>query len=215
METAPPGASWSEGLDETAVRPIDHYRFFDRNYKSLPNKLGWWTQEGQDKRFAMVIQDVEARTPLRGLTVHDAGCGHASLLKCLEERGVRREDYTGTDFFENALAIARRNVGADVRLEQIDLLNGEIPTTDVTVLIGVMAFYTPEEVFTILSKCWANTNKTMSFTVWPADPAYPQYLTIVDTHKAVERFIAEANPTFLARRETMEKHMDLIFTLYK
>lgn len=197
------------------MRPIDHYKFFDKNYKSLPNKLGWWTQEGQDKRFAMVIQDVEFRTPLRGLTVHDAGCGHASLLKCLEERGVRREDYTGTDFYDNALQIARRNVGSDVRLVQTDLLHGDIPTADVTILIGVLAFYTPLEVHTILSKCWAKTNKTMSFTVWPPDPEYPQYMTIVETHGAVKKFISEAKPTSVLRRETMEKHMDLIFTLYK
>jgi SAM-dependent methyltransferase len=197
------------------MRPIDHYRFFDKNYKSLPNKLGWWTQEGQDKRFAMVIQDVEFRTPLRGLTVHDAGCGHASLLKCLEERGVRREDYTGTDFYANALQIARRNVGPDVRLVQGDLLNGDIPTADVTVLIGVLAFYTPSEIQTILERCWAKTNKTMSFTVWPADPAYPQYLSIVEAHNSVKKFISVANPTNCLRRETMEKHMDLIFTLYK
>lgn len=162
--------------------------------------LGWDTREYQQLNFTKLIALVTcAAGPLKGLVVHDAGCGHADLLPHLIRHGV--SEYIGTDFMPEALARAgdramqERMTQPDcpaVYLRRTDLLRDRqpLPEADVSFLAGTLAYHSPDDAEAILERVWARTRRAIAFhSWWGMTREYAAYRMVRETQRRVESFL--------------------------
>ncbi len=151
-------------------------------------RLGWLSAEGQQTNFRVLLDLAEqVGGPLRGLSVHDAGCGHGDLYPHLLARGVG--PYIGTDFMAEPLVVAREQ-HPGVTFQRLDLLTDTPPTADVTLVCGTLAYHTPENVEKMLERLWRVTTHTLAFIAWWDFPrGRPDTAAVRDTQHRIEQFV--------------------------
>lgn len=150
-------------------------------------RLGWVSAEGQQANFRVLLDLAEeVGGPLAGLSVHDAGCGHGDVYPHLLARGVG--PYIGTDFMDEPLVLARER-HPDVTFRRLDLLTGDLPVADVTLVCGTLAYHTPENVEKMLERLWRVTTRTLAFVAWWDFPkGHEDTRTVRDAQHRIENF---------------------------
>ncbi len=158
---------------------------------SEAEKLGWTSTDLQRQNYGLVVsmlRDVSVVLP--GLTLHDAGCGTGDLLSFLKEVKLEPRQYIGTDFTAESIMLARdKHPSHDFR--QMDLLRPvTCPTTDVTIIMGALAYHKPRDVEKLLNKLWDHSRCAFAFnTWWQLDSRYFYNESIEQLRKCVRRFL--------------------------
>lgn len=193
------------------ISPEDFYRQ-RLLLKTDAEKQGWVDAGFQQTGFRTILDLVGQRLPLRGLSVHDAGCGFGDIIPYLSARGVK--DYVGTDVMPEMIAGARtRRPHREFRL--LDLRTETPPTADVTLVCGALAFQKPNDIAAILDKLWDSSNRCLAFMSWWNVPAK---LDVDGTAKRGQRvvdFFVRSIDNRLSRIEDYGIPHEAIFALFK
>lgn len=194
------------------IRPEDFYRQ-SLGLSTDAEKQGWLNTDFQKRGFDTILDLVEQRLPLAGLSIHDAGCGFGDITPHLAARRVA--SYIGTDVMPEMIAGARvRRPHGDFRIA--DLLIDEPPIADVTLVCGTLAFHRPEQIGTILDKLWRSSNRCLAFMSWWNVPRELDIEGITRRgQKVVSSFLLRSTKNRLARIEDYGVPHESIFALFK
>lgn len=194
------------------ISPEDFYR----QRLGLPTdaeKQGWVNKDFQQLGFKTIIDLVERRVPLTGLSVHDAGCGFGDIVPALAERGIA--GYIGTDILPEMIsgAMVRRPHFA---FRRIDLRRDPLPVVDVTLICGTLAFHKPEDTEAILEGLWRSSRRCLAFMSWWNVPKEldPEGL-VRRSQKVVSSFLLRSTKNRLARIEDYGVPHEAIFALFR
>jgi len=80
--------------------------FYEHNIgKDMPDHevLGWESQEAQNRRFEVLVSNVD----IQGKKLLDVGCGLGNLLEFLNKKGIEA-DYTGVDICDKMIDCVRK-----------------------------------------------------------------------------------------------------------
>jgi SAM-dependent methyltransferase len=126
-------------------------------------QLGWNDLATQDRYMQLMLTLVQKHVPLKGKTVHDAGCGYGDLLTYLKKADIG--PYVGTDLMEPSIEEAKkRHPGHEFLC--VDLLAGAVPEADVTFCMGALAFHRSQESMLLLERLWAASKAALAFNCW-------------------------------------------------
>lgn len=113
-------------LDELYIRKF-HESKFEQYGSDNSRSLGWFSEEGQLKRFEILSQIGD----LNNRSVLDVGCGNGDLCRYLNEK-YKNVQYSGIDFIstflDNAIELNRNY--PDTKFYQGDFMSGELPEAD-------------------------------------------------------------------------------------
>lgn len=172
------------------TNPLSFYDDFRTTGQSDAIRLGWRSHDQQQANFVGVLSLIEKRLSLKGLSVHDAGCGHGDVIPHLQSREIG--SYVGTDAMNIPITIARkRHESHDFR--RMDLLVETVPKADVTLCIGSLAFYPTQPATRLISRLWHATDRALAFSMWWE--LTPEFLLWRDANKTKAFLVA------LAQRE--------------
>lgn len=167
-----------------------------RQKGSTPEAQLGWEGDTQQRNFQLLVDTFEELgLPPSGLSLHDAGCGHGDLLAFLRERQLAPALYIGTDFNPDALTTASKLQSLNAIFQRADMTKA-VPSADITVALGSLAFHAPRVIERILHNLWARTNVALCFTTWWQ--LSDEFISHADTpqlQKCINRFVREARPS--------------------
>lgn len=171
------------------MTPEEMYRQFRANGGSDAQRLGWHNAQTQRDYLRTTLMLLKALVPLQDVKIHDAGCGYGDLWPYLRAEGVAPENYLGTDYMEESLAVARARF-PELTFKRLDLMRDSLPKADVTFAVGTFAFYKSNEIERLLSRMWHASAKGLAFNVWwNLTPDYLMYLDSKKTEQIVLDFL--------------------------
>lgn len=176
-------------------------------------KQGWVNTDFQQLGFQTILDLVETRVNLQGLTVHDAGCGFGDIIPHLAGRKV--SGYVGTDVMPEMIANARiRRPHGNFRL--LDLRRDPPPPADVTLICGALAFQKPDAIESILESLWRSSTRCLAFMSWWNVPSQlDKDGNAKRGQKAVSSFLLRTTKNRLSRIEDYGIPHEAVFALFK
>lgn len=176
-------------------------------------KQGWVNTDFQQLGFQTILDLVETRVNLRGLAVHDAGCGFGDVIPHLAARGVT--GYVGTDVMPEMIAGARvRRPHGNFRL--LDLRRDLPPVADVTLICGALAFQKPDAIESILETLWRASTRCLAFmSWWNVPPQLDKDGNAKRGQKTVSSFLLRTTKHRLSRIEDYGIPHEAVFALFK
>lgn len=166
------------------------YADYAKNGLDSAQQLGWNNLETQDKYMNLMVKLVDHHVPLKGRSIHDAGCGYGDLITYLEKvRGPHPSLYVGTDLMGASITEAKKR-HPDHLFAQADLLTTPAPGADVTICMGALAFHKAPDAMKLLENLWAQSRLALAFNCWwNLTPAYVGYWEAHKLQKRVQSWL--------------------------
>lgn len=143
--------------------------------------VGWLDEEVQQRRFWMLINDIQFNVS----SMLDVGCGYGELVRFLNRhrrQWFSRIQYTGIDMVPEMIEVARTRyqwAGSNATLNtrefhEVDIRDwvsedrhpgNDIETYDLVLCSGALTFHTMPEKLTMLDAMWTLTNRILAFNV--------------------------------------------------
>lgn len=181
-------------------------RYAERGLDSA-QQLGWNDMETQDQFMSLMVELVADHIDLRGLMVHDAGCGYGDLITYLEKAlgSAPIASYIGTDLMAESVAEAQKRRPA-YHFFQRDLLVDEVPKADVTICMGGLAFHKAPDAIRLLERLWSASKHLLAFNCWwDLTPAYQHYWEAQKAQKRVQSWLKDKQAMMLGGYANTER----------
>lgn len=182
------------------------YADYAKNGLDSAQQLGWNNMETQDQYMSLMVNLVNHHVPLKGRSVHDAGCGYGDLITYLEKvRGPQPSLYVGTDLMAASVDEAMRR-HPDHLFVGADLLTGPVPDADVTICMGALAFHKATDAMKLLEKLWQQSRLALAFNCWwDLTPAYQHHWNAQKLQKRVQSWLKDKQAIMLSGYENTER----------
>ena len=192
------------------------YEAFKRRDGDTARKMGWDSREAQQTNFRVVLDELETRLKLPALSYHDVGCGYGDLIPVLQARGVdTTKRYLGTDFLPSTVEEARV-LQPGHAFEVADAKWSPLPTADVTLCFGTLAFHKPRTIEAMLHRMWNASSQALGFiSWWNLTPDYHYFDDAVLLRKCIRRFIRESRGHCVERIGDFCSPVEAMFVLYR
>lgn len=145
----------------------NYYRSWNARWKTPAARLGMGSPAAQRKSFNVTLDFIEKYITLYGKSIHDAGCGHGALYPIIKERGIA--SYIGSDLMETTIEEGNR-LYPDAPKQVLDILEGDLPKVDITLLMGVMAGWDANDAYRMLERAINASNRAVVFYHWMDTP---------------------------------------------
>ena len=187
------------------------YLVYRESNEDPARKLGWNDAEAQQRNFKVVL---DMLPPLKDLTVHDAGCGHADLLDVINARGGCKE-YIGSDFVATTLNKALE-LHPEAKLLGLDLAVHKLPQVDLTLCFGALAFHKPRKVEEMLHRMWDASKVGIGFiSWWNLDKNYVYHEHAAQLQKCIRRFLKQTRGKVTERIGDYGEPMEAAFVVLR
>lgn len=182
-------------------------------FKTPAERMGYVGDADQQAGFAILPKLIAPMIDLKGLTVHDAGCGLGQFSELLWPLGVA--SYVGTDCMAETLEEARV-LYPRAAFWHTDLLTGDAPEADVTFIHGALAFHGAHDVEKMLERLWARSRRAMAFRCWWRLPkGFHNHDQDKETRRLVEGFMRRSKARRIGPVENYGVAYEAAFALVK
>jgi len=167
------------------------YADYAKNGLDSAQQLGWNNLETQDQYMKMMVNLVNHHVPLKGRSVHDAGCGYGDLIPYLEKVVDHPPiaSYVGTDLMGESITEAKKRHGA-YHFACVNLLTDPVPEVDVTICMGALAFHKCSDAMWLLERLWQHSRIALAFNCWwDLTPEYQHHWNAQKLQKRVQSWL--------------------------
>lgn len=172
---------------------IHYHRHRIKEFSGTVKSLGWKGEEGQLKRFEVLVQVAD----LNDCSIMDLGCGRGDLKGFLDER-VSEFTYIGIDQMPEFIVEAKQCYGhlPNTEFYQTDFSAAELPEFDYVIASGALGYRSIHSAYykEVIARMYASANYALAFNMLDRD-TFPEHPLLVGHDvQEVEAFCKSLSP---------------------